>query len=129
MWEPLLAEKIPCAAMLDRGPLGALSACLFDVATDSFEKFSADHRFWGHKKGYHDYGDVQMSMKKWVRGSWVSVQDDNGNDFLFLTVERGHGIVRVWRPNLVAKRVMGGGEQRLTDAEFMRLELNEDAEF
>lgn len=30
---------------------------------------------------------------------------DNGNDFLFFTVDGDHGLVRVWGPNLVAKRV------------------------
>ncbi len=130
MLGPLPNETIPCMAMLDRGTLGALSTCLFNVATDSFEGFSADYRTWAHNRGYHDYGDVKMSMKKWVRrGSPVSVEDDNKNDFLFLMVDKDHGITRVWRPNLVAKRVIGVGETKLTDAEFMRLGLDEDDEF
>lgn len=129
MLGPLPEETIPCIAMLDRGTLGALSTCLFNVATDSFDGFNADSRSWAYNRGYHDYGYVQMSMKKWVLVGWVSVEDDNGNDFLFLTVEKDHGIVRAWRPNLVAKRVIGVGETELTDAEFMRLGLDEDDEF
>ena len=64
-----------------------------------------------------------------LQGGWVSVEDDNGNDFLFVTVERDHGVVRVWRPNMVAKRVIEGGKTELTHEETMRLGLNEDASF
>ena len=64
-----------------------------------------------------------------MQGSWSSVEDDNGKDFLFLTVEKDHGIVRVWRPNLVAKRVVGVRETKLTQEEVMRLGLKENDEF
>ena len=129
MLGPLPEETIPCIAMLDRGTLGALSTCLFNVATDSFEGFSAHYETWAHNRGYHDHGEVKMSMKKFVRGGWVSVEDDNKNDFLFLKIDKDHGIARDWRPNLVAKRVIGVGETRLTDAEFVRLGLDEDGGF
>ena len=64
-----------------------------------------------------------------MQGSWSSVEDDNGKDFLFLTVEKDHGIVRVWRPNLVAKRVVGVREPKLTQGEVMRLGLKDNDEF
>lgn len=121
--------KIPCIAMVHRGSLGALSTCVYDKATDNFHDFSIDDGTWSHQKGYHDYGDIQMSTRKWFQGSWVSVEDDNKNEFLFLTVERDHGVVRVWRPNMVAKRVVGVGETDLTYEEGMRLGLNEDDGF
>ena len=116
--QPMPEGKMPCIAMLHRQTLGALSTCLYDKATDKFSNFSINDQTWAIKNGYHDHGDVQMSTTKWVQGSWVSVKDDNGNDFLFLTVERGYGLVRVWRPNVVAKRVIGSGETMLTDEEY-----------
>lgn len=127
--EQIPEGKIACMAILDQGTLGGLSTCLYDIATDSFNNFRADDGTWGHHKGYHDYGEVQMSTRKWMQGSWGSVEDDNGKDFLFLTVEKDHGVVRVWRPNLVAKRVVGVGESKLTEEEVLRLGLNENDEF
>lgn len=70
-----------------------------------------------------------MSTRKWIQGSWVSVKDDNGHDFLFLMVDKAHGLVRVWRPNLVAKRIVGVGQAELTHEEVLRLGLNDDEEF
>ncbi|KAL9066878.1 MAG: hypothetical protein Q9161_007297 [Pseudevernia consocians] len=127
--EQIPKGKIPCLAILRQGNLGGLSSCLYDIATDSFNNFSADNGTWGHNRDYHDYGEVQMSTRKWMQGSWSSVEDDNGKDFLFLTVEKDHGIVRVWRPNLVAKRVVGVRETKLTQEEVMRLGLKENDEF
>lgn len=121
--------KISCNAMLDRGTLGGSFTCLYDVATDGFSDFSTDDGTWGCEKGYHDYGDIQLSTRKWFQGSWHSVEDDNGHDFLFLTVERDHGVVRVWRPNMVAKRIMAVGLTELTHEEILRLGLNENGEF
>ena len=57
------------------------------------------------------------------------MEDDNGHDFLFFTVERDHGPVRVWRPNVVAKRMVGTGQTALTYEEGLRLGLNEDDDF
>ena len=105
--QPTSGGKIPCVAKLHVEKLGALSTCSYDRATDSFSNFSVNDAEWGHQKGYHDYGDIQMSTKKWWQGSWVSVKDDNGNEFLFVTVDKDHGLVRVWRPNLVAKCCQG----------------------
>ncbi|CAF9938992.1 hypothetical protein IMSHALPRED_001160 [Imshaugia aleurites] len=127
--QPMPEEKLPCTAILKRGTLGALSTCIYNAITDNFSDFSANDGTWAHQNGYHDYGDVQMSTRKWLQGGWVSVEDDNGNDFLFVTVERDHGVVRVWRPNMVAKRVIEGGKTELTHEEIMRLGLNEDASF
>lgn len=126
---PISEGKIPCIATLHRGTLGALSTCLYDRATDSFSNFSADNGDWAHQKDYHDHGAIQLSTRKWSQGSWVSVEDDNGHDFLFVTVERDHGLVRVWRPNMVAKRDIGTEKTELTYEEVMRLGLNEDDSF
>ena len=124
--QPVPKGKIPCIAMLHRYTLGARCTCLYDIATDSFGTFGENDEKWRHEKGYEDYGYIDMSTKKWKQGSWVSVEDDNGNEFLFLSVEKGHGVPRVWRPNVVAKRVAGDGETKLTSEEGLRLGLNED---
>ena len=123
---PIPAGKTPCIATLRRGTLGASSTCLYDRATHSVGDFSVNDVTWGLESGYKDYGPIRMSTKKWARGSWDSVEDDNGNDFLFLTVGREHGLVRVWRPNLVAKRVVGPGDAELTYGERLRLGLDDD---
>ena len=116
-------------AKLHLETLGALSTCSYDIGTDSFSNFSMNDAVWGHQKGYHDYGIIQMSTKKWSQGSWASVKDDNGNDFLFVSVDQDHGLVRVWRPNLVAKRVVRVGATELTTEEFFRLGLHDDDNF
>ena len=127
--QPISGGKIPCVAKLHVEKLGALSTCSYDKATDSFSNFSVNDAEWDHQKGYHDYGDIQMSTKKWSQGSWVSVKDDNGNEFLFVTVDKDHGLVRVWRPNLVAKRAVRVGRTEMTSEEFLRLGLHDDAKF
>ena len=127
--QPVPEGKIPCIAMLHHGTLGARCTCLYDTATDSFDTFGENDETWSREKGYEDYGYIDVSTKKWNQGSWVSVEDDNGNEFLFLSVEQGHGVSRVWRPNLVAKRVVGDGETKLTYEEGLRLGVNEDGAF
>lgn len=128
--QPTSAVKIPCMAKLHLDTLGALSTCSYDTATDSFSNFSVSDAAWGQRKGYRDYGEVQISTRKWVKGSWVEVKDDSGNGFLFVTVDRDHGLVRDWRPNLVAKRVVGfEGGWGLTDGEFARLGCGDDDRF
>ena len=127
--QPLPEGKIPCIAMLHRNTLGARCSCLYDTATDSFGTFGESDEKWRHEKGYEDYGYIDMSTKKWSQGIWVSVEDDNGNEFLFLNVEKGHGVSRVWRPNVVAKRVVGNGETKLTNEEGLRLGVNDDDSF
>ena len=127
--QPISGVKIPCVAKLHVESLGALSSCSYDRATDSFSSFSVNDAVWGQQKGYHDYGDIQMSMRKWSQGSWVPVKDDNGNEFLFVTVDKDHGLVRVWRPNLVAKRAVRVGGTELTSEEVLRLGLLDDADF
>ena len=119
--QPVPKGKIPCIAMLQRDKLGARCTCLYDTATDSFGTFSENDENWSRENGYEDYGYIDMSTKKWNQGSWVSVEDDNGNEFLFLSVEKDHGVPRVWRPNIVAKRVVGDGETKLTYEEALRL--------
>lgn len=126
--QPIPGKKIPCMAKLHVENLGALSTCSYDRATDSFSNFSVNDAAWGHQKGYHDYGDIQISTRKWFQGSWVSVKDDNGHEFLFVTVDKDHGLVRTWRPNLVAKRARVGGAE-LTIEEVLRLGLHDDADF
>ena len=127
--QPVPEGKISCIAMLHRGTLGARCTCLYDTATDSFGTFGENDEAWRREKGYEDYGYIDMSTKKWNQGSWVSVVDDNGNEFLFLSVEQGHGVSRVWRPNVVAKRVVGDGETKLTYEEGLRLGVNDDGAF
>ena len=127
--QPVPEGKIPCIAMLHRDTLGARCTCLYDTVTDSFGTFGENDETWRHKKGYEDYGYIDMSTKKWVQGSWVSVEDDNKNEFLFLSVEKGHGVPRSWRPNVVAKRVVGNGETKLTNEEGLRLGVNDDDAF
>ena len=127
--QPLPEGKIACNAMLHRGTLGALCTCIYDTVTDSFGTFGNNDETWSYEKGYKDYGYIEMSTKKWAQGSWVSVEDDNENEFLFLTVEKDHGIPRVWRPNMVAKRVVGDGETKLSYEEVLRLGLKEDHTF
>ena len=127
--QPLPQGKTPCIAMLHRDTLRALCTCIYDTVTDSFGTFGNNDETWSHEKGYKDYGYIDMSTKKWVQGSWVSVKDDNENEFLFVTVEKDHGIPRVWRPNMVAKRVIGDGDTKLTYEETLRLGLKEDDAF
>ena len=127
--QPLPEGKIPCIAILHRNTLGARCTCLYDTVTDSFGTFGENDEIWRHKKGYEDYGYIDMSTKKWKQGIWVSVEDDNGNEFLFLSVEQGHGVPRVWRPNVVAKRVVGDGETKLTYEEGLRLGVEDDDTF
>ena len=127
--QPVPEGKIACIAMLHHDTLGARCTCLYDTATDSFGNFGENDEIWRHETGYKDYGYIDMSTKKWNQGSWVSVEDDNGNEFLFLSVEKGHGVPRVWRPNVVAKRVVGDGETELTYEEGLRLGVKEDDSF
>ena len=63
--QPMPEEKLPCTAILKRGTLGALSTCIYNAITDNFSDFSANDGTWAHQNGYHDYGDVQMSTRKW----------------------------------------------------------------
>ena len=127
--QPVPEGKTPCIAMLHRHRLGARCTCHYDTATDSFGTFGENDEEWSRENRYEDYGYIEMSTKKWNQGSWVSVKDDNGNEFLFLSVEKDHGVPRVWRPNIVAKRVVGDGETKLSYEETLRLGLKDDGAF